>query len=123
MIAFAGLHPATVARYGGTPTDSRIAAYRTGGDVVTGAQEQSISGTLKSAAVGALLGPVGAIVGGLGKIILAAGMPNAVGLPLELPGHGRPLDRHGMDQVIDGIEAQKADDQAALATATGKTCG
>ena len=115
----AGLHPQTVARYGGTPripARENINAHRIEGDVLTGTQEQGIGATLVAAG---LFGALGAAV----KVGLASVMPDAAGLPLELPGHGTPLDRHGMDQVIEAIEAQKRVDQEVLAQATGKHCG
>ena len=140
----AGLHSATVERYGGTvhvPAVENIDAYRVNGEIVTGAQEQSIGGTLATAGGGALAGGViGGIVGGpvgmaagaklggwiagLGKIGLAALMPDAAGTPIQLPDHGgNPIDRHGIDQVIEGLEQQKAEDQSTIAGATGKECG
>ncbi len=122
-----GLNASTVERYGGAlniPERENITAFRVLGEVLTGVQEQGLGGTLLSAAIGGALtgGPAGALVGGLGKMALAAAMPDAIGLPLELPGHGNPLARHGMDQVIEGIEDQKTQDQATLAQATGKEC-
>ncbi|QIE25974.1 hypothetical protein SBC1_47530 (plasmid) [Caballeronia sp. SBC1] len=33
-------------------------------------------------------------------------VPRAVGTSYTVPGHGNTPNRHGMDQVIDGIEAQ-----------------
>lgn len=124
----AGLHPETVARYGGSPrvpVPENIQAFRVAGEVLSGVQEQGLAGTLLGAGVGALLGgPLGAAAGALAKMGLAAIMPDAVGTPHELPGHGvNPVDRHGMDQVIEGLEAQKGEDQESLAKATGKTCG
>lgn len=124
----AGLHPETVGRYGGNPqvpAREKIQAYRVTGEVLTGIQEQGALGTLAGAGLGALAGgPVGAVLGALAKIDLSALMPDAVGVPHELPGHGaNPVDRHGMDQVIEGIEAQKSEDQTVLAKATGKSCG
>jgi hypothetical protein len=84
----AGLNPGTIERYGGAPVASDIQAYRVDGEVLTSLQE------------GSLLG---------GK------MPKAVGTPYQLPGHGwNPIGRHGMNQVIDGIEEQKSEDQATL---------
>lgn len=124
----AGLHPETVGRYGGTPqtpATENIQAYRVAGEVLTGVQEQGALGTLAGAGIGGLLGgPIGAAAGALAKVGLSATMPDAVGIPHQLPGHGiNPVARHGMDQVIDGIEAQKSEDQAVLAEATGKSCG
>jgi hypothetical protein len=117
-----------VARYGGSPrvpVPDNIQAFRVAGEVLSGVQEQGLAGTRLGAGVGALLGgPLGAAAGALAKIGLSAIMPDAVGTPHELPGHGvNPVDRHGMDQVIEGLEAQKGEDQESLAKATGKTCG
>ncbi|MBN3723262.1 PAAR-like domain-containing protein [Burkholderia sp. Ac-20379] len=86
----AGLNPATVARYGGTPVASDIQAYRVDGEVLTAVQEKSH---------------------GL--------MPTAVGEPHVLPGQGGSVAKHGMDKVIDGIEQQKTEDQATIAKEIG----
>ncbi|MFN7725439.1 MAG: hypothetical protein ACK5QH_10240, partial [Rubrivivax sp.] len=117
----AGLHPSTVAKYGGVLQDSQIMAYQVDGEVLTGIQEQGIKGTLAAAGAGFLAGgPVGALVGGLAKVGLSAGMHDAVGDRRPLPSSGgNPVARHGMDQVIAGIESQKTEDQATLAAATG----
>ena len=42
--------------------------------------------------------------------------PKAAGTMLDLPSvkGGNPIAKHGMDQVIDGIEAQKAEDIETL---------
>ncbi|WP_232101923.1 hypothetical protein [Burkholderia cenocepacia] len=45
-------------------------------------------------------------------------MPTAVGTPHILPGTGGAVARHGMNQVIDGIEAQKTADQATIVQET-----
>ena len=104
----AGLNEHTVKRYGGTVHDSAINAYRVDGEILTGIQEQSLTGTL---------------VGGLGKVILSHFMPDAKGAPIELPGHGlNPIARHGMDQVIDGLEARIAEDQEKLKQAKEMDC-
>lgn len=117
----AGLNPATVARYGGIPQESNITAYQVDGEVLTGLQEQGLKGTLAAAGAGFLAGgPLGAVLGGLAKIGLSAGMDDAVGDRRPLPSSGgNPVARHGMDQVISGIESQKSEDQAKLAKATG----
>lgn len=85
----AGLNPATVARYGGTPVASAINAIHVDKEVLTSVQESSLKGK----------------------------MPTAVGTSYTVPGHGNALSRHSMDQVIDGIEAQKKQDEAILTTA------
>lgn len=124
----AGLNANTVAHYGGkpiVPKTENVQAYRVDNEVLDGLQAQGIKSTLGAAGVGALLGgPVGAVIGALGKIGLAAAMPDAVGIVRELPGKGlNPVDRHGMGQVIDGIEGQKSADQAVLGSQTGVGCG
>ena len=119
----AGLNPNTVTRYGGTnhvPATENITAYQVAGEVLTGLQQQGALGTLAAAGVGALFGGIGgAIVGGLIKMGVSALMPNAVGNTFPLDGHGNPVARHGMDQVIDGIEKQKDEDQAIIRGAGG----
>jgi hypothetical protein len=85
----AGLNPATIARYGGMAVPSDIQALRVQGEVLTSVQE----GALKGIA------------------------PKAVGAPYTLPGQGGSVSRHGMNQVINGIEEQKQEDQATLANA------
>jgi hypothetical protein len=89
------------------PKVENVRAYRVQGEVLTGLQEQ---GPLSTIAAAKLLGPVGMI----GKVALAATMPDAVGTPHEVEGSWDPVSRHGMDQVLAGIEAQKAQDQAIL---------
>lgn len=84
----AGLNPATVAKYGGTPVTSDIQAYRVDGEILTGLQENRF---------------------------LKGAMPQAVGAPHTVPGTGwNPVGRHGMGQMIDGIEQQKQQDQATI---------
>lgn len=116
----AGLHPDTVERYGGSVLPSQITAYRVDGEVLTGLQEQGFKGTLAAAGAGIVAGgPMGALLGGLAKIGLSAGMHDAVGERRALPSSGgNPVTRHGMDQVIAGIESQKSEDQARLSKAT-----
>ncbi|MDK2126011.1 PAAR-like domain-containing protein [Parachitinimonas caeni] len=130
----AGLHPATVNRYGGTsvtPKTENVKAYQVAGEILTGVQEQGIGGTLLTAGIGGLIGVatggsaiVGALIGAGAKVLLSALMPDAIGKKYPIPGQGaNPVARHGMDQVIDGIEKQKQEDQAILAGATGVQCG
>lgn len=127
----AGLNSNTVTRYGGTnhvPGTENINAYQVAGEVLTGLQQQGWGGTLGTAGAGAAIGGafggfvgagIGAVVGGLAKIGLSALMPDAVGNTFPLEGHGNPVSRHGMDQVIDGIEKQKDEDQAIIRGAGG----
>ena len=123
-----GLHPNTVTHYGGTPiipNPENIQAFRVENEILDGVQTQGVKSTLGAAGVGALIGGLpGALIGALGKIALAAKMPDAVGIVRELPGKGLdPIDRHDMRQVIEGIEGQKTEDQAVLAKQTGVQCG
>ncbi|MBU9652848.1 VgrG protein [Burkholderia multivorans] len=84
----AGLNPATIAKYGATPIASEIQAYRVDGEILTGLQEKSF---------------------------LKSQMPKAVGTPHQVSGTGwNPISRHGMKQMIDGIEEQKKEDQATI---------
>ena len=112
----AGLKSGTVAKYGGTPQSSKIQNFRVAGEFLTGAQETGWRGALGSAGAGLLIGgPVGALAGLALKFGSSALMADAVGTQYELPGTGlNPIDRHGMVQVIDGLEAQKAEDQATI---------
>ena len=116
----AGLHRKTVERYGGTVHQTDIKAYRVKGEALTGFQEPGILGTAAAGAVGAALG--GAI-GAVGAALLSRSLPSAAGTPYTMDGKGlNPIDRHGMHQVIDSIEAEKSTDQQTIASATGKTC-
>lgn len=127
----AGLNSNTVTRYGGTnhvPASENINAYQVAGEVLTGLQQQGWKGTLAGAGAGAAAGAIfggpfgaliGAAAGGLAKLGLSAAMPDAVGNKFPLDGHGNPVSRHGMDQVIDGIEKQKDEDQAIIRAAGG----
>ncbi|WP_321818335.1 hypothetical protein [Paraburkholderia sp. J69-2] len=46
---------------------------------------------------------------------LKSQMPQAVGTPHVVSGTGwNPVGRHGMNQMIDGIEEQKKQDQATI---------
>lgn len=120
----AGLHGNTVERYGGTVHQTDIQAYRVAGEILSGVQEPGWGGTATAASAGLALGGVkGAAIGALARWGLAALMPDAVGTPHVLEGTGlNPIDRHGMEQVIDGIETQKSEDQQTIASATGKIC-
>jgi hypothetical protein len=120
----AGLSKGTVAKYGGSSTDPEIHAYRVSGEVLTGVQEQSWGSTLLVAGIGlAVGGPIGGLVAAAAKWGVSALSPDAVGDKFDLPGTGlNPVDRHSMDQVINGIQEQKGEDQATLQAATGVSC-
>ncbi len=109
----AGLRDGTVAKYGGTvhvPSTENIDAYRISGDVLTGAQEQNVGGTVGAVAIGGrVAGAPGAVVGGLGKVGLAAAMPVAVGVPHSLPGAGSPIARNGIDQSVSALKNATAE--------------
>lgn len=147
----AGLSGNTIEKSGGTEVASDINAYRVSGEILTNIQETSVGGTLVAYGAGGVVGGIiggvvggigsffvggagaipgaiagaalGAKVAGIGKTVISMLAPNAVGTPYELPGTGAdPVARHGMDQVIAGMETQMAEDQAALEKATGKKC-
>ncbi|WP_431890978.1 PAAR domain-containing protein [Pectobacterium colocasium] len=114
----AGLHTNTVSRAGGADlakTASLITTQAVDGEVLTMAQ------TYGKALIPGLLSGAGALIGGaagaaLGGIIgvaklLEGGLPKASGDMMALPAvGGSPIARHGMDQVIAGIESQKKED-------------
>ena len=112
----AGLHPKTAARKGGMSNEAAAKLIQTRavkGDVLTGVQRygnKALSGL--SAGGGALAG--GLVGAGLGYLASKAlpELPEATGEMKSLPSvnGGSPVARHGMDQVIDGIEAQKKED-------------
>ncbi|MNT69818.1 hypothetical protein D3C72_2081600 [compost metagenome] len=80
--------------------------------------------TMLSGIGGAVGGSAGAVIGGaLGGAILAGGaLPSAAGKMLPLPSQGgNPIARHGMDQVIAGIEAQKSEDIGTITSKLGGT--
>jgi uncharacterized Zn-binding protein involved in type VI secretion len=120
----AGLNSSTAARYGGAAHDSNVTVFRVAGEILGDLQEQNLGGTLAAGVLGGLLGKGlhGAVAGALAKIGLAAIMPDPIGTQFPLAGHGDPLSRHSIDQVIDGLESQKRQDQAVLAQATGINC-
>ncbi|AOR63417.1 PAAR domain-containing protein [Pectobacterium wasabiae] len=114
----AGLHTNTVERVGGADlakTASLIKTQAVDGEVLTMAQTYGkalIPGLLSGA--GALIGGVaGAALGGIVGVakLLEGGLPKASGDMMALPAvGGSPIARHGMDQVIAGIESQKKED-------------
>ncbi|MFP1872092.1 PAAR domain-containing protein [Lonsdalea quercina] len=123
----AGLHANTAARAGARSLEETSALIKTqavDGEVLTMVQ------TYGKAAVPVILGGIGSLLGGLigggsmgamvgaafGMIKLYEGaLPKAVGEMSSLPSlGGSPIARHGMDQVIAGIETQKREDIGAI---------
>ena len=107
-----------MARVGGADlakTASLIKTQAVDGEVLTMAQTYGkalIPGLLSGA--GALIGgTAGAVLGGVIGVakLLEGGLPKASGDMMALPAvGGSPIARHGMDQVIAGIESQKKED-------------
>ncbi|VAX03353.1 Phospholipase [hydrothermal vent metagenome] len=118
----AGLHPETAVRKGGMANDATgklIQTRAVEGEVLTGTQRhgnKTLSGL--GAGGGALAG--GLVGAGLGYLLSKAlpKLPEAAGEMKTLPSvnGGNPVTRHGMDQVIDGIEAQKKEDINTLSS-------
>ncbi|PWC16575.1 phospholipase [Brenneria roseae subsp. roseae] len=114
----AGLHETTTVRAGGADLariDSLITTQAVDGEILTMVQgygKAMVPGLLSGA--GALIGgSAGAAIGGVIGVatLLGGALPKAVGTMQSLPAAGgSPLARHGMDQVIAGIESQKKDD-------------
>ncbi|MDC9821171.1 PAAR domain-containing protein [Pectobacterium polonicum] len=114
----AGLHENTALRGGGATlaeTASLIKTQAVDGEILTMAQTYGkalIPGLLSGA--GALIGgTAGAVLGGVVGVakLLEGGLPKASGDMMALPAvGGSPIARHGMDQVIAGIESQKKED-------------
>jgi hypothetical protein len=112
----AGLHSRTVPGYGvvrGMP--GYVKAFRIRGELLTAAQEGSLVGAGIAGRVGGLWGLAG--YGGATWLT-----PDAIGNKFDLDGWGDPYSKHGMDQVIQGIEQQKTQDQQLIAQQTGKEC-
>jgi len=121
----AGLHPDTAARKGGMSNEATTKLIQTRaveGEVLTSAQRH---GNKVLSGLGAGGGAVaGGLVGaGLGYLLskVLSELPQAVGEMKTLPSvnGGNPVTRHGMDQVIDGIEAQKQKDIKTLSPGAG----
>jgi len=118
----AGLHSDTASRKGGMSNEATTKLIQTRaveGEVLTGAQGHGNTvlsglGTGGGAIAGGLVGA------GLGYLLSKAlpELPQAVGEMKTLPSvnGGNPVTRHGMEQVIDGIEAQKQDDIKTLSS-------
>jgi hypothetical protein len=66
-------------------------------------------------AAAAIGGPITGLLAAIGITAFNA-LPKASGTMLDLPSvkGGNPITRHGMDQVIQGIEAQKDEDIKTL---------
>ena len=116
----AGLHPNTAGRAGGMANEQvgrLIQTRAVEGEVLTGAQRHGNSAlTTLTTGAGALMGgPVGAALGLLAGRALPD-VPQALGQMAPLPSvrGGNPVTRHGMDQVLEGIEAQKQHDIQTL---------
>lgn len=123
----AGLHANTVSRKGGLPLDKiseLITTQAVDGEILTllqGAGKLAVP-TLFAGIGGAFGGSSGAAIGGaLGGMVLAGGaLPSAAGKMLPLPSQGgNPVARHGMEQVIAGIEAQKSEDIGTITSKLG----
>ncbi|MGM3162038.1 PAAR domain-containing protein [Dickeya undicola] len=112
----AGLHTNTVAKGADmATTNSLIKTQAVDGEILTMVQtygKAAVPGLLSGA--GALVGgSVGAVIGGVAGVaaLLSGGLPKAAGEMMPLPASGgSPLARHGMDQVIAGIEKEKKED-------------
>ncbi|QCR07120.1 PAAR domain-containing protein [Brenneria rubrifaciens] len=114
----AGLHANTTSRAGGADLakiNSLITTQAVDGEILTmvqGIGKAMVPGLLSGA--GALIGgSAGAAIGGVIGVatLLGGALPKAAGSMQSLPASGgSPLARHGMDQVIAGIESQKKDD-------------
>ncbi|ACA86789.1 PAAR domain-containing protein [Shewanella woodyi] len=118
----AGLHENTVSRQGGLKMEKikgLIQSQSVDGEVLTLLQSnRGVVAPLLAGVGSALGGTVGTAIGGiLGAAILNSGAaPEAPGNMRELKSieGGNPVTRHGMDQVIAGIEAQKKQDITTL---------
>lgn len=117
----AGLHPKTVERFGGLPMaeiDGLIQTQAVNGEILTGGQK--LRGVLLPGllgGIGSLFGPVGTGLGLLASGVLMARdtLPSAPGKMHSLEGSGwNPATRHGMAQVVAGIETQKREDITTL---------
>ncbi|MCL2891588.1 PAAR domain-containing protein [Brenneria tiliae] len=114
----AGLHTNTTLRAGGADLakiNPLITTQAVDGEILTmlqGYGKAMVPGLLSGA--GALIGgSAGTAIGGIvgAATLLGGALPKAAGAMQSLPASGgSPLARHGMDQVIAGIESQKKDD-------------
>jgi hypothetical protein len=119
----AGLNSGTVSKYGGSPQDSNVNAYRVENEVLTGVQEQGWKGTAAAASAGFAAGGIkGAILGAIGKVAVSAVAPDAIGNKYDLSGSGNPVTRHGMGVAKDGMEEQIQAKEEFLEDALGIEC-
>ncbi|WP_241670184.1 hypothetical protein [Vibrio vulnificus] len=95
-------------------TSQLITTQAVKGEVLTMAQGFGTKVVLAGAA-GALGGSKLAMLAAIGINALDV-LPKAAGTMRDLPSvhGGNPVTRHGMDQVVEGIEAQKTEDLATL---------
>jgi hypothetical protein len=113
----AGLHPSTAGRQNGlslAEVSKLITTQAVKGEVLTMAQSLGTKAVLAGAAT-AMGGPVAGMLTAIGLAAFSA-LPKASGTMLDLPSvqGGNPITRHGMDQVVEGIEAQKNEDIQTL---------
>ena len=122
----AGLHDNTLKRNNISPVipdPDNILAYRVKDELLTGFHEPGWKTMTSMAGVGLLKGgPIGALAGLGGGLLLGKLMPDVAGTPHEISGEGNPYTRHGIDQVLWGIEQQNEEDEATLCAATGVCC-
>ena len=100
----AGLNGGTVEKYGGQiiGDGSAITAYRVNGEVLTKLQEVSVTDLIDANFDLSLFAA---------KVGVSNMLPDATGKTVGLAGGtGSMMDKHGMTQVIDCIEAQKDED-------------
>jgi len=93
-----------VEKYGGEPIGdgSAISAYRVNGEMLTKIQEVSYTDLVDANFDTSLIAM---------KVGVSNMFPDAIGNRTGLPGGtGNMLDKHGMSQIIDCIEAQKDED-------------
>ncbi|MGP9800036.1 Mbeg1-like protein [Rheinheimera sp. NSM] len=113
----AGLHPKTASRQNGlslADTAKLITTQAVNGEILTMAQSLGAKAVIAGAAA-AIGGPITGLLAAIGITAFSA-LPKASGTMLDLPSvkGGNPITRHGMDQVIQGIEAQKDEDIKTL---------
>ena len=121
----AGLHPDTAARKGGIDNEMAgklIQTRAVDGEVLTSAQRHG-NKVLSGLGAGGGAFVAGLVGAGLGYLVSKAlpDIPEALGEMQSLPSvnGGSPVTRHGMNQVIDGIEAQKKADIKTLSSGAG----
>ena len=108
----AGLHPNTVAAYSKGLADAShlIDNFSVAGEVLTGAQGPVGNAIVHSVpVVGPFLPPVYPAVGRQHSVPAVDAAGNAVSLM-----QANPVDRHGMNYVVNGLEKQKSDDTQTI---------